>query len=197
MHSYQSAIMTKYDFRVLRLDELDAAYAILEEVTQWLLDQGVRQWLQPLPYEVYRQRQQHGDNFGLFADGDLAAVVSLLDDRPGYWEAHLPKTRFKWLATLASARRYKGQDLGQLVIERSEEYLTNAGFKQVYLDCIYGSGMLPKYYVLLGFEQVAREKITFPHGTSTACSCANISTRGCEASCTLTITIDDLIQVGV
>ena len=66
----------------MTLDELDPAYAILEEVTRWLLDQGVRQWLQPLPYESLRQRQQQGANFGLFADGELAAVVSLLDDRP-------------------------------------------------------------------------------------------------------------------
>ncbi len=165
MYPHDVSQMTQYDFRPLKLSELDAAYAILEEVTQWLLNQGVRQWLQPLPYETYRERQQRGDNFGLFADGDLAAVVSLLDDRPGYWEAHLPKTRFKWLATLASARRYKGQNLGQLVIEQAEEYLANAGFKQIYLDCIYGNGTLPKYYVLLGFEQVARADLTFPFGT--------------------------------
>lgn len=165
MHFYQSAAMTKYEFRSLRLDEVDNAYAIIEEVTRWLLDQGVRQWLQPLPYEIYRQRQQQGNNFGLFADGELAAVVSLLDDRPSYWDTYLPKARFKWLATLASSRRYKGQNLGQLVIERAEEYLAEAGFKQVYLDCIYGNGILPKYYVLLGFEQVARADIDFPQGT--------------------------------
>ena len=165
MFLYENSAMTKYDFRPLRQDELDAAYAIIEEVTQWLLNQGVRQWLQPLPYETYRQRQQQGENFGLFADGDLAAVVSLLNDRPSYWEAHLPKTPFKWLATLASARRYKGQNLGQLVIERAEEYLARKGFEQVYLDCIYGNGILPKYYVLLGFEQVARADLAFPFGT--------------------------------
>lgn len=157
--------MTDYTFRQLNIDELDAAYSILEEVTNWLLARGVRQWMQPLPFETYRQRQRQGENFGLFVDGDLAAVVSLLDDRPAYWDAYLPETPFKWLATIASSRRYKGQSLGQLIIEEAERLLSESGVEEIYLDCIYGDGILPKYYDLLGFEQIARADLEFAFGT--------------------------------
>ncbi len=156
--------MTAYAFRPLEISELDDAYAIIEEVTRWLLRKRVRQWLEPLPYELYRERQQRGDNFGLLIDGKLAAVVSLLDDRPAYWDDYLPETGFKWLTTLASSRRYKGQGLGQIVIEKAGQYLTHAGIDEIYLDCVYGEGILPQYYDLLGFDQLARKEIEFPHG---------------------------------
>ena len=58
----------------------------------------------------------------------------------------------------------QGAEFRAVVIERAEEYLAEAGFKQVYLDCLYGNGILPKYYMLLGFEQVRAGGLTFPGG---------------------------------
>ena len=61
-------------------------------MTEWLLSKGIRQWLQPFPLEIYRERQEQGENYGLFVDDELAAVVSLIDYRPDYWEEYLPET---------------------------------------------------------------------------------------------------------
>src|SRR5664279_4064553 len=108
--------MTSYRFRRLESSDLDAALAILVEVTQWLQTKGVRQWIQPIPREIYEKRVAQGENYGLFVDKELAAVVSLMNYRPEYWSEQLPEAGYRWMATLASARKFKGQRLGELTI---------------------------------------------------------------------------------
>ncbi len=63
--------MTRYSFRRLKADEFESAYAILAEVTAWLLSKGVRQWLQTFPREMYAERHTRGENYGLFVHGEL------------------------------------------------------------------------------------------------------------------------------
>ncbi|MEP7290150.1 MAG: GNAT family N-acetyltransferase [Chloroflexota bacterium] len=157
--------MPGYSFRRLKISELDDAYAILTEVAAWLLSKGIRQWAQPLPREIYKQRQQRGENYGLFVDGELATVVSLLEYRPEYWSQLLPETNFKWLATLASSRNYSGQKLGELAMLEAEHFLTQEGLGNIYLDCVYNDGMLPRFYSLLGYKEVARKDLVFDWGT--------------------------------
>jgi predicted N-acetyltransferase YhbS len=156
--------VTDYQFRRLLPEEFDAAMGIIVEVTDWLLSKGIRQWLQPIPAEIYQTRQEQGENYGLFADDELAAVVSLLDYRPPYWEEYLPETPYKWLATLASSRRFKGQGLGELTIGKAELFLADEGYEEIYLDCFYGQGVLPQFYGALGYEQIARRDLEFPFG---------------------------------
>ncbi|MCC6803408.1 MAG: GNAT family N-acetyltransferase [Anaerolineae bacterium] len=157
--------MPSYSFRRLNDDDFEDAYAIIVEVTQWLLNKGIRQWVEPFPTLLYAQRHVMGENFGLFVDNQLASVVSLIDDRPEYWSEYLPKTRFKWLATLATSRSYKGQKLGELTMVEAEQFLAREGVPAVYLDCIFGDGTLPVFYSSMGYKLVARKDVTFPHGT--------------------------------
>ncbi len=156
--------MPTYLFRRLHDQELDEGYAIIVEVTNWLLSRGIRQWLQPFPPEMYHERQERGENYGLLVDDELAAVVSLIDYRPEYWSEHLPKTRYKWLATLASSRKFKGQKLGELTMSEAEQFLAKEGLPAIYLDCIYGDGVLPQFYTSLGYQLVDRKEIAFPGG---------------------------------
>lgn len=156
--------MSSYRFRRLKDEDFAAAYAIVVEVADWLQSRGIRQAQPPLPREVYAQRQARGENFGLFVGSELAAVVSLMEHRPDYWAEHLPSTPYKWLATLASARKFKGQKLGEVAIGEAEHYLILDGIPLLYLDCAFGSGALPDFYVFLGYETVARKDLTFPGG---------------------------------
>ena len=157
--------MPTYIFRRLHDDEVDAGLAIITEVTEWLASKGVRQWVAPLPREIYIQRQEQGENYGLLVDGELAAVVSLMDFRPDYWSDYLPKAPYKWMATLASSRRFKGQRLGELAISEAEHFLSVDGVPAIYLDCVYGQGTLPEFYTWLGYQAVARKDLEFPWGT--------------------------------
>lgn len=156
--------MPSYSFRRLRDSEFDDAYAILSEVTAWLASKGIRQWHQTFPRDMYEARQARGENYGLLVDGELAAVVSLLEERPDYWAEHLPEANFKWLATLAAARRFSGQKLGELAMSEAEHFLAQEGFSEIYLDCVYGNGTLPRFYDSLGYKEVARKDLDFGWG---------------------------------
>lgn len=157
--------MPLYSFRRLRVTEFDAAYDILTEVAEWLLKKGVRQWAAPLPREIYEQRQTQGTNYGLFVDGELAAVVSLLSERPGYWANDMPESNFKWLSTLASARKFSGHKLGELAMSEAEHFLAQEGIADIYLDCVYNDGTLPRFYASLGYKEIARKGLVFAWGT--------------------------------
>lgn len=157
--------MPLYSFRRLSATEFDAAYDILTEVAEWLLKKGVRQWAAPLPREVYEQRHTQGENYGLFVDRELAAVVSLLSERPEYWRNEMPESNFKWLSTLASARKFSGHKLGELVISEAEHFLAQEGLANIYLDCVYNDGTLPRFYSSLGYKEIARKDLAFAWGT--------------------------------
>lgn len=157
--------MPNYSFRRLRSAEFENAYAIVSEVTAWLADRGIRQWHAPLPRPLYEQRHAQGENYGLFVDGELAAVVSLLTERPEYWAEALPESNLRWLATLASARKFSGQKLGELAMSEAENFMAQEGVPELYLDCVYGSGKLPQFYASLGYKEVARKDLVFEWGT--------------------------------
>lgn len=157
--------MPLYSFRRLRATEFDAAYDILTEVSEWLLKKGIRQWAAPLPREIYAQRQAQGENYGLFVDGELAAVVSLLSERPAYWTDEIPDDNFKWLATLASARKFSGHKLGELAMSEAEHFLAQEGIGDIWLDCVYNDGTLPRFYASMGYKEAARKALSFAWGT--------------------------------
>jgi hypothetical protein len=158
--------MTGIEFGRLHDDEFDAGYVIIVEVTEWLLSKGIQQWLAPLPEAIYRKRQDAGENYALRINGELAAVVSLMDNRPHYWSEYLPETPFTWLGTLAMSRRFAGINLGEVMMNRAIGHIRQ-GLEPhettfIYIDCLYGSGFLPDYYSRLGFETIVRKVLKYP-----------------------------------
>jgi hypothetical protein len=75
--------------RPLRLDELDAAHGILVSAADWLTAHGIRQWTTAYPKERYRAHQAKGLNHGLFADGQLAVVLTLTHEPTTAWAASI------------------------------------------------------------------------------------------------------------
>jgi hypothetical protein len=96
------------EFRQLCSDDVPRGYAILVEIVDWLLGRGIQQYLQPVPEHIYHGRQDRGMNYGLFVDGELAGVVSLLwGYRPKEWGDLLPDEPFVWAAALAVTRKHE------------------------------------------------------------------------------------------
>jgi predicted N-acetyltransferase YhbS len=151
-------------FRRLGTAEFDSAYSIVCAATNWLLGNGIQQWLKPYPAHLYRKRHENGQNYGLFVADELAVVVSLIASKPVEWWEFLPESDVMWLATLASSPRFKGQNLGGLTLEKAESYLHQQGNTQVWLDCFYGQGFLPRYYETHGYQSIARKLLDSPHG---------------------------------
>src|ERR1044071_541829 len=94
--------MLNMEFRRLSLDDFNAAYALVEGAFEWLKQKHLPHWL--VPSESYLQRQGKGENYGLFVDTALRAVVTLTTGYPEIWQQSIKHQDFSWLATLASVR---------------------------------------------------------------------------------------------
>jgi hypothetical protein len=72
-------------FRQLTPTDEAAGYQTIVETVDWLRAKGIKLWEKQLPRPVYADRQACGENFGLFVDGELAVIVSLVNGVPRYW----------------------------------------------------------------------------------------------------------------
>jgi len=152
------------EFRRVRDEELDEAYAIITEATDWLNARGIRQWTVPHPRDAYAAAQSRGENYILTCDGEIAVVVSLPEHVSRHWLDEIGGSPEWWLQTLATARKHAGQGLGRRAVEASKAHLRGTGADELYLDCVRGDGFLPRYYESLGFCTVARKDVTYPTG---------------------------------
>jgi hypothetical protein len=148
-------------FRRLTTDEFDAAYAIICEVTEWLLAKGLLQWERSFPVDRYRERHNEGRNYGLFVGDELAVIGSLMPALPLYWGDFPAEKPMIWLSTLATALNVKGQNLGYRMLSEVESHCRTQGIANIYIDCAYG--FLPAYYEAAGYQWITRHLFRFPH----------------------------------
>jgi ribosomal protein S18 acetylase RimI-like enzyme len=145
-------------FRRLQDSDVDAAVAILDAASQWLLARGIRQWTTAYPRERYQQSQDRGENFGLFEHARLVAIVTLTG-APPEWEAELSGMDARWVSKLAVAPDCHGRGVGRLMSEHALEQLRRAGSTQAWLDC--RNGPLVAFYESLGFARVTTKVVDF------------------------------------
>jgi RimJ/RimL family protein N-acetyltransferase/aminoglycoside phosphotransferase (APT) family kinase protein len=165
--SSQTGRRTALSFRQLTGEEESAGYQVICDTVSWLRGKGIKLWDKPLPRPVYAQRQQRGENYGLFEDGELAAVVSLVNGVPEYWRgetqaripSHRPADAPIWLCTLATATKFRGRNLGWQTVREALHQLHG---RDVYLDC--KPGWLVEFYRSLGFEAIQHKTMTLSHG---------------------------------
>jgi GNAT superfamily N-acetyltransferase len=150
-------------FRPLTDAEEEDGYQIICDTVEWLRSKDIALWRKPLPREVYAARQQRGENYGLFAEGQLAAIVSLVAGVPEYWAAEVADRAATWLCTLATATKFRRHGLGRQAVQ---EALRPMHGRRVYLDC--RPGFLDEFYRALGFKPLHRKSLTLEHGQ---CGC--------------------------
>lgn len=151
--------------RGLRIDEVEAAYAIYLEACTWLKEKGVKQWLSPKPKTVFEARQRQGENYGLFLGTDLVAIATLSYETHECWKEELGAAMRWWLHTLAIAPRYRRRRLGEEAVAAAESFLHSKEASELFLDC-GADGILPAYYGKLGYDALANKAITYPSGNT-------------------------------
>jgi GNAT superfamily N-acetyltransferase len=161
--TYLKCMASQFVFRKLFPDEFRDAYAIVRQASDWLKSKGYQHWL--VPAQEYRQRHATGENYGLLVSDLLVAVVSLGRRRPRAWQEYLPSTESVWLGTLSTAIEFKGRNLGLVTLNQAEAFLRRQGVNEIYLDCYYDTGFLPRYYELAGYEWIARKGLIFADGS--------------------------------
>ncbi|MGD0915255.1 MAG: GNAT family N-acetyltransferase [Thermodesulfobacteriota bacterium] len=153
-------------FREIQSAEVDEAYRIYIEAFDWLKAKGVRQWLVPLSKDKYLDRQQRGENFGLFIGARVGAIVSLAWEVSPYWQKEVGADAYWWLSTLAVATEFRGEKIAEQMVLEAENWLRGKGATEVFVDCVDERGFLPSFYKRLGFDEVCRKSITYPSGNT-------------------------------
>ena len=151
------------EFKQLSADEFNEAYALVKEAFEWLRSKQLPHWL--VPYQSYYTRHANGENYGLFIDNVLRAVVTLTDAYPNLWRSSIKHQDFVWLATLASARRLANVHYGKILVRFAEQYVASQGKSAIYLDCYYSNGKLPLYYEQCGYQLLERRMVVFDDGS--------------------------------
>ena len=148
-------------FRQIADGEIAAGYRLIVERTDWLNQNGIRQWPRPIPEAIIRQRQADGNFYGYWVDDELMAVVCLLKHSATAW-GDLLHGNYLVLASLVSSLAQAGRGHGRSCLLQACEYTRRAGYEKLYLDCVDNAGALPGYYARLGFLPV--ETQTLPDG---------------------------------
>ena len=155
--------MLNMEFKQLSADDFNEAYALVKEAFEWLKLKQLPNWL--VPYQSYYTRHANGENYGLFIDKVLRAVVTLTDDYPTIWRQSIKHQDFIWLATLARAREVAKVPYGKILVRFAEQYVASQGKSAVYLDCYYSNGKLPLFYEQCGYKLLERKMIAFEDGS--------------------------------
>ena len=152
--------------RRLAANESDLGYSIYMEAFRWLNAKGIRQWLVPLRRDIYENRQEHGENLGLFIGEDLAVVLSVVRGTPAEWADCISEQGTWWLQNVATAQAFRGRELGEVAVGMAGQHLAQLGVRDVYLDCTDVRGFLPAFYERLGFAKLCERSITYSSGNT-------------------------------
>jgi ribosomal protein S18 acetylase RimI-like enzyme len=148
-------------FRQLSDADVDPAVDILNAAAEWLIARGIRQWTTTYPRELYQRAQEQGENFGLFEDDRLVAIVTVTS-APPEWQAELSGHDVRWITKLAVAADRHGRGLGRRLAKETLEQLRRAGAPGAWLDC--RNGPLVAFYQSLGFERITNKVVHFATG---------------------------------
>jgi N-acetylglutamate synthase-like GNAT family acetyltransferase len=152
------------EFRRITDSELDEAYAVICDAVEWLNAKDIQQWPSPIPRRSYERMQARGQNYALFCEGRIAVVLSLAPGRNPHWKGVVDE-EVTWLRTVATGQDARGTGAGREALAAAACEVAAAGATELYVDCVYGDGFLPRYYESVGFEQLARREITYLTGT--------------------------------
>ncbi len=149
-------------FRQLNNEDESEGYQLICDTVVWLMNMGIKMWEKPLPRDVYAARQGRKENFGLFVDGQLASIVSLVRGAPACWCSEFEEmgSDVMWICTLTTANPFRGQRIGQSTVEQALAFLAQHNETGAYLDCV--PGFLVSFYEALGFEALATRQFLAP-----------------------------------
>lgn len=153
-------------FRKLRDQELEEAYRIHCKLVEHMLAKGIKQWLRPMDKKKFEERQERGENYGLFSGSEMKVFLSLIERRDYHeWESFMSSKPTIWLNTVSVNPENSEKGLGKVAVLKAIEHLEKNNVQNLYLDCVVNDGFLINYYSALGFLLVAETTAHYRSGT--------------------------------
>ena len=150
------------DFRIVKITEIDKILSILNSIARDLKLKKVSQWTQwldPTKTDIKWVEDKINSGFFFFIvdEQDLIGMFSLSDSDEKYWGKQNIKA--KYLHSLSILPKFKGQKLGEKVIQKIKTDLRKTDNKYLRLDCIASNKTLKDYYQSQGFNYLRTTEI--------------------------------------
>ena len=136
-------------------------YALLEECSLWLRENGIAQWHAPYPRQRFDREVEAGAVWFWPGARGVDATVTLLAERPDYYPASIwqDDTAAWYICRFAVARRLNGTGLGARLLGEICADASAARIAALRLDVVASNPFLPRYYETNGFYRVAEADI--------------------------------------
>jgi GNAT superfamily N-acetyltransferase len=139
------------------IDDFDAVLSLMDEAIAWLVSQGrTGQWGSEAfsanpAHSEYMRREVETNELWIAEAGGQAVGAMLLGEKPMPYVAAVDE-RELYLHLLVTSRRYAGQGVGQVLVDRVRAIAIERGIDLIRVDCYAGDDRkLVRAYERLGF----------------------------------------------
>ena len=138
-----------------------SVYALLEDCSLWLRQNGIAQWESPYPRQRFDREVESGAVWCWRSKHGVDATVTLLTERPDYYPNQIWRnnTCAWYICRFAVARRLKGTGLGPRLLAEICADASAARIGALRLDVLASNPFLARYYETKGFNRVAEADI--------------------------------------
>jgi GNAT superfamily N-acetyltransferase len=150
-------------------DDLGRYIDLLEEVADWLVSRGIKQWRPGsfrLSMDYYAASIAVGEVQLAYCDGALVGTLRLLLREPIVWP-EIVEDDAVYVYNLAVRRPWAGQQLGRRLLEWAGHRASSLGRRRVRLDCVASNTFLCDYYTQGGFVDRGEIDAKFPDPVGT------------------------------
>jgi GNAT superfamily N-acetyltransferase len=161
MTNTNSADSDALRIRLAILDDESRVLAVMDGIMEWLVGLGrTAQWgSQPwseseaLADRIHGRIERREMRLAVTPDDEIAGIVSLSEHAADYVRAAEEPELF--INLLATSRRFKGRDVGGLLIAEARAEAARRGLGLLRVDCFAGDdGRLKNWYASQGFMEV-------------------------------------------
>jgi ribosomal protein S18 acetylase RimI-like enzyme len=146
------------DLRSAVASEVPALVQILNEAQDYKAGQGDEDWGDtPFTTEEVGEMVATGNTYVGTVDGQPAAAVMLTWEDAPIWDEKGVDEQAAYVHRLAVGDRFRGQHLGEQILEWAGDEARKAGRKYLRLDCPAGNEKLQSYYRSLGFQLIDKQ----------------------------------------
>lgn len=128
-----------------------------QDLGEWIQKQGIDQW-RPDRFSIEEIHGFFRDGADLYVaevEDDLVGTYLILWSDPLIW-GELNNTDSGYIHRLAVDRRYRGQNVGHVLLRSAEERIAERGKDTARLDCKADNPKLNRYYRENGYQLVKR-----------------------------------------
>jgi GNAT superfamily N-acetyltransferase len=132
-------------FRLAALDDLEAALEVYRDVCLWLNDvRGITdQWPRDVPEGEIQDLVASSELYLATLRGEIAGAFKL-NEKDHHWD---DDGAALYVHAFAVRRKFKGQNIGQMMLDWAADEARRRGKQYLRLDCMDANARLKQYYI--------------------------------------------------